>query len=236
MKKISVCIPTFNGSLYISEQLQSILSQLSVDDEVIVSDDSSTDDTILKIEQITDPRVTVLKNNKYKSPIYNLENAINHSNGNVIILADQDDVWLPGRVNEIITVLESADLVLTNAYIVNDSLTNREKTLFETLGTQKGIFKNLMKNSYVGCCMAFNKVLKAKILPFPPNLPMHDQWIGLVAEIFYSVKLIENPSILYRRHDSNSSNTGMVSKNGILKKLQYRFNMIMALIFYAVWR
>lgn len=229
MKKISVCIPSYNGGLYIEEQVHSILEQLSEFDEIIISDDSSTDDTISILEAIGDKRIFLLKNNKFKSPIYNLENAINFASGDVIILADQDDVWLPGRVKNIVDRLDQVELVFANGLIVDEFLNKTEKTIFKTLQPNKSVFGNLIKNSYIGCCLAFNSTLKTKILPFPSSLPMHDQWIGLIAQIYYQIGFINEPTILYRRHNSNASNTGEKSKNSFMKKLMFRLNIATSL-------
>ncbi len=234
--KISVCMATYNGQKYISDQLCSIVTQLGNEDEIIISDDSSTDDTLEIINSLNDNRIRVLPGQKFGNTIYNLENAIKHSDGDIIILSDQDDVWLPGRVKQIVAELEKADLVLTDAYIVNEKLERQHKTLFESIGSKKGFFKNIIKNSYVGCCIAFNATIKKKIMPFPPNLPMHDQWIGLVAEMFYKVKFIPTPSVLYRRHGANVSNTGSGSTSTIGTKLKNRIRIFSAVMFYSIKR
>ncbi|MGF7079872.1 glycosyltransferase family 2 protein [Mucilaginibacter sp. UYCu711] len=233
MQKISVCIPTYNGEFYIKEQLDSILYQLLPNDEIVISDDSSTDQTLTVIKSLSEPRIKIFEGNKFRSPIYNIENAIRHSKGDIIVLADQDDVWLPDRLKEIIDGLQAADLVLTNAFVVDDKLNKYGNTLFESLQTKKGFFENLKKNTYVGCCMAFNTSLKKKILPFPSNLPMHDQWIGLIAELHCKINFISKPSLLYRRHQLNASNTGSLSNNTIYTKLKYRMAMLSAIILHG---
>ena len=75
---ISVCMATYNGEKYIKEQLSSILSQLSEKDEIIVSDDSSTDKTVEIIESFQDKRIKILKNNKFRQPNLNFENALKY--------------------------------------------------------------------------------------------------------------------------------------------------------------
>lgn len=96
---ISVCLATYNGQQYILEQLQTILPQLSEDDEIIISDDNSTDNTVNLIKSINDNRIKIFINKSGKR-IYtkNFENAINHSLGDFIFLCDQDDVWMPNKV------------------------------------------------------------------------------------------------------------------------------------------
>ena len=89
---ISVCMATYNGEKYIEEQLKSILSQLGENDEVIVSDDSSTDNTLAIVESFNDVRIKIFPNNKFHSPIFNFENALKQATGDYIFLSDQDDV------------------------------------------------------------------------------------------------------------------------------------------------
>jgi glycosyltransferase involved in cell wall biosynthesis len=89
---ISVCLPTFNGSKYIIQQLDSILCQLKENDEIIISDDSSEDNTCELIEKLNDKRIIILKEKKIPNYIFNYENAIKHAKGKYIFLSDQDDV------------------------------------------------------------------------------------------------------------------------------------------------
>ncbi|MEO5643505.1 MAG: glycosyltransferase, partial [Bacteroidia bacterium] len=98
MTRISVCLATYNGEKYIGEQLQSILIQLSQHDEVIISDDSSSDRTIDIVQAFGDSRIIILHGQTFRSPIRNFENALSHAGGQYIFLADQDDVWLPEKV------------------------------------------------------------------------------------------------------------------------------------------
>ncbi len=87
--KISVCMATHNGGRYLRQQLESILRQLGPDDEVVISDDSSTDNTLAIINCFADPRICTLTNNTFSSPIFNFENALKHATGEIIVLSDQ---------------------------------------------------------------------------------------------------------------------------------------------------
>ena len=95
---ISVCMATHNGGKYIKEQIDSILVQISNEDELIISDDSSTDDTVEIIKKIKDKRIKLFENNKFFSPNLNFENALLHSKGDIIFLSDQDDIWKKDKV------------------------------------------------------------------------------------------------------------------------------------------
>src|SRR5665648_141557 len=90
---ISVCLPTHNGSKYIIQQLNSIICQLKEEDEIIISDDSSEDNTCELIQAINDKRIKIYREGKFSSYVFNFENAIKHARGDHIFLCDQDDVW-----------------------------------------------------------------------------------------------------------------------------------------------
>ena len=180
--KISVCMATYNGERFIEKQLNSILKQTVEVDEIIISDDNSTDNTLKIIEKLNNPKIKVIKNLK-QGVINNFENSLKKSKGEYIFLADQDDIWKPNKVEITIKRLKEYDLVVHNAKIINSKDEKIfEKTFFEIRNSRKGLLKNLYKNSYIGCCMAFNRKILEKALPFPMNIPMHDSWIGLTAE------------------------------------------------------
>jgi glycosyltransferase involved in cell wall biosynthesis len=229
-RKISVCIATYNGGSYITNQLCSILPQLQQDDEIIISDDSSSDNTLELIKKLDDKRVKIFKNQKFNNPIFNFENALVHAIGDIIFLADQDDVWMPNKVKTMLTYLENSDLVLSDCTVVSEHDELLFSSFFEKNNSQAGLFKNLVNNSYMGCCMAFNRRILTKALPFPSDIPMHDWWIGLIAERFGKVFFCDKKLIAYRRHSNNASVSGGNSRYSWLKKMQFRIVMIKNLV------
>lgn len=219
---ISVCMATYNGEKYITEQLQSILQQLGESDEVIISDDSSTDNTCSIINAFNDKRIILLQGNKFHSTIYNLENALKNAGGEYIFLADQDDVWQPGKVKKCMEQLTNYDCVCHNARIVDGQLKDLGLTLFDVNKSRNGFLHNLVKNGFTGCCMAFRSSVLSYALPFPGNIPMHDSWIGLLAIKKGKVIFLDDELILYRRHGNNVSNTGSKSDRKISAKIMDR--------------
>jgi glycosyltransferase involved in cell wall biosynthesis len=119
MHKISVCMATRNGEKYIKQQLSSILKQLSKNDEVIISDDSSTDNTIDIIKSFEDKRIKIYANNKFYSPVYNFENALLRSTGDIIFLSDQDDIWEDKKIRVMYELLKRYDLVVSDCTIID---------------------------------------------------------------------------------------------------------------------
>jgi glycosyltransferase involved in cell wall biosynthesis len=221
--RISVCIPTYNGEKYIKEQLVSILVQLSALDEIIISDDSSTDTTIEIIKSLQDARIKLFKKNNFKSPIFNLENALKYASGDFIFLADQDDIWEPDKVKVTLEKLIKSDLVVSDCSLIDASENLVNASFYELNKTKSGYLNNLIKNGFLGCCMAFNSKIKESVLPFPKKIAMHDIWIGLTASLVGKVDFIEDKLIRYRRHGDNFSFTSAKSKFSLTYKLTYRF-------------
>jgi len=226
---ISVCIPTYNGEKYLNMQLDSILAQLGQEDEIIISDDSSTDNTINIIESYNDSRIRLLKKNNYKSPTFNLENALSRAKGEYIFLSDQDDIWKKNKVTFCLNRLIHFDLVLSNAEIINE---NGEliRISFHTEHLSSSLLKNLHHNPYIGSCMAFKKNILDIALPFPKGIAMHDSWIGLLAQLTGTVSYINEPLIQYRRHQSNVSSSGEESPNSLIFKIRYRIVLVIEII------
>lgn len=224
---VSVCMATYNGERYVREQLESILKELPQSAEIIVADDNSTDKTLQIVEDFKDSRIKILRGESRLGPIYNLERALQNAKGDIIFLADQDDVWLPGKVDSVCKALENSSLVMHDAYILKNG--NRERTLSSIRPYKKGVFNNWLKNTYTGCCMAFRRELLKTALPFPKKLPMHDQWLGLVAEKKYDVCYLQTPYIEYRIHESNATQiTG--KKKSALKRIAWRLSLLRALL------
>ena len=244
---ISVCMATYNGGKFLREQLESILSQLpatradgSPEAEVIIADDGSTDDTLSVVESFNDSRICVLPTKQHLGVIYNFERALQAAKGDVIFLADQDDVWLPGKVDKVVDKLNECDLVLHDAYMLfentlaenslgNSSAWQRSGLLSAIRPYKPGVLENWFKNSFTGCCMAFRRNVLEKSLPFPKNLPMHDQWLGLVAEKNFKVHYIAEPLVEYRQHSTNATHIGH-SPAGILQKIKWRIDLAKAII------
>lgn len=221
---ISVCIATYNGADFIDEQLRSILPQLSECDEIIISDDGSTDDTLEIVNSFQDDRVKVYLNSNTRGYTKNFENALNYSKGDIIFLSDQDDVWLGNKVSDVVAALDASDFVVTDCSVVDQDLNIMHLSHFKLHNVQSGFWRNFVFPRYVGACMAFRRNVLEKSLPFP-NLSQyvpHDYWISLIAETNFRVHLLNVPSSLYRRHGKNASNGGEKSKVPFLKRVLVR--------------
>ncbi len=209
--RASVAMATYNGMAYIDEQIGSILSQLHETDELVVSDDGSSDGTRDYLVALCerDARVRVLDGPR-RGVIANFENAILACTGDILFLADQDDIWHPDKRDSVERemVRTGAVLVMHDATIVDEHANVLHPSFFAWRGTRLGLLKNLWKNSFIGCCMAFSQTLTDVVLPMPDGIPMHDQWIGLQALRHGKVSLLAQPLLSYRRHGDNASPDG----------------------------
>jgi len=219
---ISVCIATYNGEKFIGDQIRSILPQLYDDDEIIVSDNNSSDKTINVINTIADARIKVLTNHSI-GIVPNFENCLKHASGDIIFLCDQDDVWMNDKVRSAKEILQNYDLVLSNGLITNETLKPTGPTIFDKSPPSLNLVGNIFKNSFTGCCMAFNGSVLNLATPFPKGIAMHDWWIGIVALAFSRVYIDGTPRIFYRRHQSNHSSTSEKSTRPIRIAVKDRF-------------
>ena len=218
---ISVCMASYNGEKYIREQIDSVLPQLGPADELIVSDDGSSDRTAAIVESYGDPRIRLL-HGSFHSPVFNFENALKAAQGDVIFLCDQDDIWKPDKVAVTLAALADHDCVVSDAAVVDAERRVLAPSFMEQRGSRPGQLANLIRNRYLGCCMAFNRKILDAALPFPKDIPMHDIWIGAVAERFGKPVFLHRVLMEYRRHGDNASPTAEKSPYTFRQKLAFR--------------
>lgn len=202
----SVAMAAYNGEAYIAQQIKSILPQLGENDELVISLDPSIDGSmeIISAFSAADKRVRLLAG-PGKGVIRNFEAAISACTKQVIFLADQDDVWHSQKAARVLRIFQETDawLVMHDADLVDGNLAPLGQSFFEMRRCKSGFIRNLWKNTYIGCCMAFRAEMKPYILPFPKELPMHDQWIGLVGDRLKKNTLLPDKLLSYRRHGKN---------------------------------
>jgi len=230
-KRISVAVATYNGEKYIKEQIDSILENLTTEDEIIVSDDGSQDGTLEILASMDCKGVEMqIIDGPGRGIKQNIANAIEHCEGKYIFLADQDDVWTKDKVDKILPLLkEGKHLVVHDARVVNSDLSKTVMpSFFEYRGCAPGFVHNMIKNRYMGCCMAFSSELKEMIIPIPDNIEMHDWWIGVLNDLKYKDStFIKDQLLLYRRHDNNVSD---FSHNNVFIMLRNRIVFLTELL------
>lgn len=220
--KISVALAYYNGGKYINEQLDSIMTQLGAEDEIIISVDGANDGSMDLLRELAraDARIRLI-DGPGQGVVKNFEHAIMACEGDIIFLSDQDDIWKKDKVKKVLKAFEShsVDVVLHNASMVDgDGVEIPGDTLFDLRNSRTGLMRNLLKNSYVGCCMAFRSTIKEVILPIPEEMYMHDYWIGTAGEMLGGTGLLKECLIDYRRHGDNVTDLTHGSLSFMVKK------------------
>lgn len=241
---ISVCMATYNGEKYIKSQIESILNQLDENDEIIISDDNSSDNTIQILKSFNDKRIKIYthspnlclrkkKLGNYRLVADNFQNALKHAHGDYIFLSDQDDIWCEGRLRKTLEALENSKVVLCNFSIINnDGIVTKNKEYCDShVPVKKYFLYNIIKCRFMCCCMAFSKEVLKYALPFPKKLMSCDQWIGNLGSLIGNCCFISEPLHLYRRHGNNVSETTEKSRNSFFFKIYFRIYIFTLVIF-----
>jgi glycosyltransferase involved in cell wall biosynthesis len=226
---VSVCLATYNGERFILEQVSSILIQLGNADELIISDNGSTDATLSVLATLADDRLRIVSCRK-KGVVANFESALLQASNDLIVLSDQDDVWLPGRLAAARASLDHHQLSVVGLTFVNEKLEPLAR-LAAIRQPSLSLVSTLLRNGYTGCAMAFRRELLRAVLPIPARIPMHDWWIAAVAlgmRIPIDISKVE--MILYRRHETNVSVTGGMSGVSLARRFLMRLNLIFNLV------
>jgi glycosyltransferase involved in cell wall biosynthesis len=216
---------TYNGERFIDAQVRSILGQTRPVDELIVVDDRSTDGTVDRVRRSIDqhraawtlpsPRVVVTVNETQLGTTRNFQRAIELTTGSVVVLSDQDDVWLPDRISTALARLDSNSALLavaSDAWLIDGDGARTGRTLLGDLEVSQverrrirgddAFAQLLRRNLSTGATMTFRRELLDSALPFPEAW-VHDEWLAILAAAVGSFGLIEEPLIEYRQHESN---------------------------------
>jgi glycosyltransferase involved in cell wall biosynthesis len=227
---VSVAMATYNGDKYLREQLDSIYAQTHPKLEVIVCDDGSVDNTASILEEYKQKHGLIYKVNESNLKVVkNFEKAILQCTAPYIALSDQDDVWLPGKIEKSLKKILELELqygahvpllIFTDLTVVDDNLHILHPSLWKHLKiAPKNIMFNrlLVENVITGCTILMNQTLAKLAFPGPNEIIMHDVWLGLVSSYFGHISYIPETTVLYRQH---SNNTIGIKKPVIWKRLQ----------------
>lgn len=204
---ISIAMATYNGGSFVKAQLDSFASQLLRPDELVVTDDGSTDETVDVIRQFarTAPFPVRLEINPVNlGYAQNFNRAMSLCSGDLIFLSDQDDVWLDTKIAQIVRLAQDNprlgcfmnDAILTDAVLHSAGMTKWGQ--IRAAGMPDSAF-------VMGCCAAFRRPLMDLLLPIPSGSRSHDNWLIELAEMLGLVLRTREPLQLYRRHETNAS-------------------------------
>lgn len=205
--KVSIAMATYNGAQYIDAQLQSFLEQTRLPDELIISDDCSTDRTqaiVREFAEVAPFKVELHCNRENLGYCGNFNEALIRTSGDLVLLSDQDDVWFSNKIEYMLSIAENrpkALVLMNDAAITDGELNDSELTKIGQI-----LSAGFSMDSFVmGCCCTIRRELLDICLPIAPGFKSHDNWIVEFAESL-NAKIVD-PTILqyYRRHESNES-------------------------------
>jgi glycosyltransferase involved in cell wall biosynthesis len=237
----SVAICTHNGEKFIAEQLESIFAQSVLPDEIVISDDASTDKTVelaretlqrLSLNHRPAPAFTLLTNPRALGVTANFEQAIRSCSGAIIVLSDQDDRWLPDRIErtrELFATRKTLLLIHGDARLVGETGETLGTSLFGALeiGVKEiaaihggDAFRLLLRRNLVtGATVAIRASLATVAMPFP-SAWVHDEWLAIVAAAVGELDVIEHPLIDYRQHGANQIGVRRLGPFGKFKRIR----------------
>lgn len=217
---VSIALCTYNGEKYISQQLDSYMVQTILPDEIVVCDDRSSDRTLQIIQDfaLRHPAIEwrIYQNEVNLKSIKNFEKAIGLCTRDIIFLCDQDDVWMPSKIEKMLHYFEkdtNALLLFSNAKLIDAYGKELDDTLWSKWGFTEQIQKNWQSNKraffdlyrnfnkVTGATLAFRATLKKNIFPIKlPENYWHDTWFALNAAGLKGLRFLNEPTIFYRIH------------------------------------
>lgn len=199
---ISIALCTYNGEKYIGAQLESIIGQTYKNLEIIIVDDRSTDNTfdIIKNYQERDQRIKCFRNEVNLGFNKNFERAIDLTTGQYISISDQDDIWLPNKIQVLADHIKDFWLICSNSRYMNADSSLTERYLLNNFSLSHRNFKALLLNNFVtGHTVLFSKELLKYALPFP-KIGFYDWWMGFVAFYYKKITYVDQVLTHYRLH------------------------------------
>ena len=234
---LSVVVCTYNGEKYVQQQLLSILNQTIKPDEIIVSDDGSSDNTVALVREVLAPihttgiTVTILTRDTPLGVAGNFSEALTQARGDLIALSDQDDVWLPEKL-EVLTEVFSHHpevvLVHTDATLIDASgkptgtlmatlrLTSLER---RALLEQRGLVALLRRNVVTGATVVLRRSLLEQALPIPEGW-IHDEWLAVVAALQDGLLFDPRCVVEYRIHPGNVIGASALTSEAVSTRLR----------------
>ena len=203
---ISIVLATYNGSLFLSEQLESIVTQTYPNIEIIVVDDCSTDNTIeiLKSFQIKYCNLKIFLNDTNLGYVKNFEKGCSLATGEYIALCDQDDYWHPEKLSKMQAAIGDYPLIYCDSILCDETLTPIGENISDRVNCRD--FDNCLQQAIFcriyGHATLINKSFLDKTLPFLAIIP-HDWWLCYMDTFYGGTKYLPEPLASYRQHSAN---------------------------------
>jgi glycosyltransferase involved in cell wall biosynthesis len=218
---VSIIVATYNGEKYLLQQLQSLAAQTYKDLEIIICDDNSSDGTKTIIEDFAskNKNVSFYFNTKNLGVNQNFEQGFLRATGEFIAIADQDDIWLPNKIEEQMKLFTEEEIVLSHSASVHFSgniLPVKKRNNSTLPFTGNDVKKLLLRNSVSGHNIIFRKSLLTQILPIPEHI-FYDWWIVQTAACNGMVTATNKILAYHRFHENNIT---LQQRNSVYQTVQ----------------
>jgi len=227
MTQIDIALATYNGARFLEPLLASFESQTHKDIRVFASDDGSSDDTlsILAAPGRAFP-IQVVPHSSRGNILRNFENAIQATEAPYVALSDQDDYWVPEKLERLLARLQELEaeygsdvpiLVFSDLEVVSEDLQTISPSYFASTEKSRKArkFRDFVLGNHVpGCAMLMNRKLLDMALPYP-ELKIHDHWLIQIATLFGHVDCVDQSLIKYRQHGGNTIGLGSAGFSGV---------------------
>lgn len=216
---IDILLATYNGEKYLNQQIDSIIAQTHKNWQLLIRDDLSSDNTVKTIKNYTckyPDKIRLIEDNKgHLGLAQNFGALLESAQSEFIMFCDQDDVWLPNKIELTLNAMKAAEqncpnkpiLVHTDLKVVDETLNPVAESFWKlhriSPESDCRLKKIIYRNIVTGCTVMINKKAKEISMPFPPEVNIHDWWIALNAAKYGKIIHIATPTVLYRQHAAN---------------------------------
>jgi len=231
---VDILLATYNGSMFLREQIDSLFKQTYKNIRICIRDDGSTDDTLSIIEEYQErfPNfIEIVPGGNHDGIAFNFSVLLSYSTTPYVMFCDQDDVWLPDKVMVTLNKVQELErvygsnipiLVHTDLKVVDEGLSTLGDSFwdYQKLNPRKNTLNRLLvQNVVTGCSMMINRCLIKRCGKIPSNAVMHDWWIALVASSFGIISIVESTTVLYRQHSNNDTGAKRWNMDFIIKRI-----------------
>ncbi|WP_319481207.1 glycosyltransferase family 2 protein [uncultured Draconibacterium sp.] len=232
--KIEILLATYNSANYLRDLLDSLVAQSYTNWDILVHDDGSDDQTMAifkEFEKQQGREIKILSSDKNLGPMRSFEKLLEYSSAEYIMFCDQDDVWLPHKIEESLACIQQleqnnpdkAALVFSDLEVVDEQLNTINPSFWNYSKVNPenvyNAYKLLINNPAPGCTFIMNKKVKPLVLPFPEQARMHDWWVILKVAESGVIDYIKKPGLLYRQHKKNKVGAEPIKNTYLLSRM-----------------